>query len=151
MSEDRTPLDIVNVRNLLPKSTSSDVTFEIAREWFQQCLSSHTRCQSRVNNLHVRSQMPTRLLDLSDNKVILRERATVQHYACLSHCWGSGASILKTTLATKQGFQKQIPWDSLPTTFTDAIDVCRKLGLDYLWIDSLCIIQDCNEDVSSEI
>jgi len=30
----------------------------------------------------------------------------------------------------------------LPETFRDAVQVTRELGIRYLWIDSLCIIQD---------
>ncbi|CAG5174570.1 uncharacterized protein ALTATR162_LOCUS7815 [Alternaria atra] len=39
-----------------------------------------------------------------------------------------------------------IPWDELPKTFQEAILVTRELGLNYLWIDSLCIIQDSKAD-----
>lgn len=35
-----------------------------------------------------------------------------------------------------------IPWAALPTTYKDAIITTHKLGLQYIWIDSLCIIQD---------
>lgn len=35
-----------------------------------------------------------------------------------------------------------IPWFELPKTFQEAIALTRKLGVRYLWIDSLCIIQD---------
>jgi hypothetical protein len=43
-----------------------------------------------------------------------------------------------------------IPMYELPKTFTDAIDITRKLGLDYLWIDSICIIQGDNCDWEHE-
>lgn len=39
-----------------------------------------------------------------------------------------------------------IPWSGLPNVYQDAIRVCRRLRLEYLWIDSLCIIQDNKED-----
>jgi hypothetical protein len=62
-------------------------------------------------------------------------------YACLSHCWG-GLSMLRTTTATYKIYQNSIPWDSLSMTFKDVIHLTRRVGLQYLWIDSLCIIQD---------
>ncbi|KAK8053194.1 heterokaryon incompatibility protein-domain-containing protein [Apiospora saccharicola] len=43
-------------------------------------------------------------------------------------------------------FRQRIPWDSLPRTFRDAIRLAQYLGSDYLWIDSLCIIQDSLPD-----
>jgi hypothetical protein len=70
-------------------------------------------------------------------------------YACLSHCWGKAESI-KTTQATLPGYQQAIPWDQLPKVFRDAIEHCRLLGIEYIWIDSLCIIQDDREDWRQE-
>ncbi|CCF41923.1 heterokaryon incompatibility protein [Colletotrichum higginsianum] len=39
----------------------------------------------------------------------------------------------------------------LQQTVRDAIAVTRRLGFRYLWIDALCIIQDCNADKDREI
>jgi hypothetical protein len=44
-----------------------------------------------------------------------------------------------------------IPTDELMTLHRDAMIVCRKLGYRYLWIDSLCIIQDDCEDWRHEV
>ena len=70
-------------------------------------------------------------------------------YVALSHCWGeTNTAILKEdTLRTMTG---GIDWSQLPKTFQDAIYVTRRLGFRYLWIDSLCIIQDSTEDWSKE-
>lgn len=43
-----------------------------------------------------------------------------------------------------------IPWDSIPKTYQDAIKITRELGVDYIWIDSLCIVQDNLEDWKRE-
>jgi hypothetical protein len=67
----------------------------------------------------------------------------------LSHCWGS-SQPLKLTLSTIEQFQKHISLSTLPETFKDAVSVTRSLGLRYLWIDSLCIIQDSHSDWESE-
>ena len=69
----------------------------------------------------------------------------MDHYICLSHCWGA-FQPLKTTKETLPKFKDNIPWDELPKTFQDAVNVTRWLGLRYLWIDSLCIIQDDQND-----
>ena len=62
-------------------------------------------------------------------------------YVALSHCWGSGRQFM-TTKATLQQKMEGISFAELPKTFQDAIVVSRALRVQYLWIDSLCIIQD---------
>jgi len=61
-------------------------------------------------------------------------------YTCLSHCWGT-AQFIQTTVDTLAQFKDTIAWDDLPKTFQDAIDVTHQLGIKYIWIDSLCILQ----------
>ena len=59
---------------------------------------------------------------------------------CLSHCWGKSISLTTETTTLKEG--KGILWSELPGTFQDALTVTCRLGIQYLWIDSLCILQD---------
>lgn len=72
-----------------------------------------------------------------------------QHYVCLSHCWG-GSQPLRTLKSNLQLHKKSIPWSQIPRTFQDAITWTRMLGIKYIWIDSLCIIQDDNDDWEKE-
>lgn len=53
---------------------------------------------------------------------------------------------LKTTRDTLGMWKKSIPWSAIPKTFSDAIFITRRIGVRYLWIDSLCIIQDDERD-----
>jgi hypothetical protein len=55
-----------------------------------------------------------------------------------------------TTKANYEDNSKGIPWEGLPQTFQDAIVFARKLQIRYLWIDSLCIVQDDKLDWASE-
>lgn len=72
-------------------------------------------------------------------------------YVALSHCWGHPSrQPLITTTASLQERKRHIPLSAVPPTFLDAILLTRKLGIDYLWIDSLCIIQDDLEDWARE-
>lgn len=70
-------------------------------------------------------------------------------YIALSHCWGKKLFI-KTTISTLKNRKKQIHWRSLSKTFQDAVTITRRLGIEYLWIDSLCIIQDDKADWVTE-
>lgn len=106
-------------------------------------------CASKVGG-----RLPTRLLDIAprlDLSVILVETTesmslpTIPSYATLSHCWGV-KEFLKTLSTNILSFKQCIPFEDLPQTFKDAISVARQLGLRYIWIDSLCIIQDSQAD-----
>jgi hypothetical protein len=75
----------------------------------------------------------------------LNKRLTRGKYIALSHCWG-GKESLCTSGKTLSMHTRGIPFGSFPRTFQDAILICRGLGVNYLWIDSLCIIQDSEDD-----
>lgn len=66
------------------------------------------------------------------------------HWAALSYCWGKPQG-LKATIANLEDLQTTIPVEELPRTLRDATTVTRELGLRYLWIDRLCILQDSRE------
>ncbi|KAH6868752.1 heterokaryon incompatibility protein-domain-containing protein, partial [Alternaria rosae] len=70
-----------------------------------------------------------------------------ERYACLSHCWG-GQYPLRTTKKpdTLSDHLENIEEQDLPKTFRDAIKVIVELGIRFIWIDSLCIVQDDDKD-----
>lgn len=71
-------------------------------------------------------------------------------YAALSYCWGQD-QLMKTTSANKAEVEDGIPITSLPKTITDAIRITRELGVKLLWVDSLCLVQDEENDLAKEI
>lgn len=127
----------------LPGRTDSNKTFKTLKSWIAECSASHTACH---RDLSAAGQSPKRLLDLANGRVVLRENIATPRYACLSHCWGNPDHIIKTTSKTIDGFMSEVPWAWLTKTFQDAITVCRELDTQYIWIDSLCIIQDSSDD-----
>ena len=66
-------------------------------------------------------------------------------YLTLSHRWGL-QPIITTTTTNFQSRQEGIPMESLSKTFRDAVTITRKMGVRYLWIDTLCIIKDSASD-----
>jgi len=70
-------------------------------------------------------------------------------YRTLSHCWGGEVTPVLTTKSLEE-FQKEIRVADLPANFTDAMLIALRLGLNYIWIDSLCVLQDSREDWESE-
>jgi hypothetical protein len=96
--------------------------------------------------------LPKRVLDLGedcpvDSNLKLRETSTREYgrYVALSHCWQRDM-ILQTTEQTLARRKENIDFSGLSTTFQDAIVTCRLLGVRFLWIDSLCIIQNSKDD-----
>jgi len=65
-------------------------------------------------------------------------------------CWGSGKKPFCTTKANEASMRLGIPRKALPQSFQDAIEVARWLSVRYLWIDSVCILQDDEQDWEEE-
>jgi len=97
-------------------------------------------------------ELLTRLLQIDRQNCQLTHSANLPsniEYATLSHCWGSGENV-KLTKSNLHVFESTIPRDELCKTFQDAIFIVSMLDVKYLWIDSLCIIQDDEEDWRKE-
>ncbi|PQE21277.1 heterokaryon incompatibility protein [Rutstroemia sp. NJR-2017a WRK4] len=125
----------------------SEESYGIGREWIQNCIGTHTDCAPIEDKM-----LPTRLIDVGSEESdprLVQMGGLGGKYLALSHCWGGSISNC-LTLANIQAFQKKIPLSELPVNFRDAVLITRSLGFRYLWIDSLCIIQDSNFDWESE-
>ncbi|PVI00581.1 HET-domain-containing protein, partial [Periconia macrospinosa] len=126
---------------------ASEENFKRSREWIAECHNSHPAC--RGSN---RSMLPSRVLKISDegNSVRLID-AFDGKYAALSYCWGKEPQTIITTKRSLDQWKKDIPIQDLPQTIKDAIFTTYKLGILYLWVDSLCILQDSWDDQKMEI
>jgi hypothetical protein len=108
----------------------------------RNCKEKHMLC----TNAHS-PRLPKRILAIESttergiNVKLVESHKLYAPYAALSHCWGNEQTCI-TTLATLGKHKKGIPWGSIPKTFQDAIKFALKLDIKYLWVDSLCIIQD---------
>lgn len=94
--------------------------------------------------------LPRRVVDIGDEEDnsgirLFEANSSPGVYLALSHAWGNHLPI-KTTTDTIKRWKKNIPWNNLSKTFQDAVRTTRKLGARYLWIDTLCIIQDDKRD-----
>ncbi|KAI0129120.1 heterokaryon incompatibility protein-domain-containing protein [Xylariales sp. AK1849] len=121
-------------------------------EWVQERI----RTCEKLHNCWDRTVfgMPTRVLEIRDGRLWLRLNVQPQDYATLSHCWGS-ASFTTGNLKLMSGsitrfITTGIAFDELCATFRDAADFSHRLGINYIWIDSLCIIQDDPNDWERE-
>lgn len=136
-------------------STGSDATFELASFWLRRCLSEDEKCRQSSAATGT-PFVPTRLIDVSNDVVRLIESENDikgdnadRRYVALSHCWGL-IPIIRTLIANYKDHQRNIDPVRLSKTFRDAVHATRKLGFRYVWIDSLCIIQDSKSDWEAE-
>lgn len=97
--------------------------------------------------------LPTRVLDLHSHTIQLVESSAERkgRYIALSHCWGqANASRLILSSKTFAKLTMGIGVDELTPVFQNAVQLTRFLGIRYLWIDALCIIQDSEADWAAE-
>ena len=127
------------IRRPISLDPASNLCLQLAQQWIDTCKSTHMGCQQGYP-----PELPTRLIDVQSEKIVLTS-ARRGRYITLSHVWG-GAVSLRLTTDTVAKFSDSLPYEMLPRTFQDAFLVTKKLGIRFLWIDALCIIQDSKQD-----
>jgi hypothetical protein len=133
------------------ESPLCDQSISLVREWLDSCASTHEYCR----NSSEEPALPTRVLDVgttlnsTDLRLVL-SRGLQGRYSAASFCWG-GMPFPVTKTHNLSTMVDGIPLEQLPQTFMDHITITRQLGLRYIWIDALCIIQDSAEDKAREV
>jgi len=97
--------------------------------------------------------IPKRLISIQGSKAHLIDRqeclGSRPAYAALSYCWGK-REVSDLQLTTKIASLRQGRFSIDPQLLTpimrDAISMARTLNIPYLWLDSLCILQDNDSD-----
>ncbi|KAK4190891.1 heterokaryon incompatibility protein-domain-containing protein [Podospora australis] len=89
-----------------------------------------------------------KLLGNDDIKVVKFDAKSMAGlFVALSHCWGSKSELVRRppyrlTRSTKHHLRSDgVSAGKLPLTLQHAVMLCRLLGLEYIWTDSLCILQ----------
>jgi hypothetical protein len=129
--------------------SSSEACFKMAQYWLKTCLETHcSLCQVQGS-----LSLPTRVLDVGvlESPFVNLYISNGRHgqWLTLSHCWGK-TQPATTTKGNLNNHSTKIIISALPQTFRDAILITRKLGYQFLWIDSLCIVQDSLIDWQEE-
>lgn len=128
----------------VPLEPGTKDTFSLLQSSLQSCVQDHTTCAREQDPLF----HPTRLVHIDpkdpDGKT-LRLVDTSGHrpttrYICLSYCWGT-ESHLVTTQDNLKAHLECIPWSNLSRCHQDCMKVARELGIRYVWVDALCIVQ----------
>jgi len=121
---------------------TSDTSAQQRQWWFHTCQSVHQHPL-----LDQAALLPTRVIDV--DVALPRPKLQVQskpptiasNYAALSYCWGKTKAATTTVDNLNRHISRGFEFSSLPKTIQDAIIVTRELGIRYLWVDALCILQ----------
>jgi hypothetical protein len=125
-------------------------SYDTVKNWLHDCIDNHKDCK-----MPDRVDLPTRLVEVSSLGEpkwarLAHTGGLMGNYHALSYCWGKPQPFSTTSHNFKK-HMKDLPTDSLPETILDALEVTRELGNRYIWIDSLCIIQNDPADLATEL
>ena len=132
-----------------------DESFQFFQNQIEHCVQNHSDCVPNDQQ-----SLPKRLLDIGTSdrsRVKLVDSDDLdcgdRRYATVSHRWcEKDDPMLMTKEESKDDhYALGIPKQNMPEVLIDAMKVTRTLGLRYLWMDSLCMIQDNKEDMEEEL
>ncbi|KAF4630202.1 hypothetical protein G7Y89_g7936 [Cudoniella acicularis] len=141
-------VDQFTVQDSLAQRADPKWPLNIAKGWLTECIATHYKCSQNMSRW-----LPTRLLEIEKpyNRTVrlvhTKKDKIALHtpYCTLSHCWGT-LQFLRLTADNQAQLEAGIAVKILPQTFHDAIAMTNFLGLRYIWIDSLCILQNSVDD-----
>lgn len=152
---------LISAIGLGPETQDSDLDVLINERidpWIEDCLHQrgrHTNCKPVSIRGQENFHLPTRLIDvgnrnnqstqLIETKDLLLTKPKPE-YLALSYCWGQSNEPAKTTRANFQARKQRLEEQNFPKTIRDAIHLTRRMGIRYLWVDAICIIQPSNKD-----
>ncbi|KAF5680270.1 hypothetical protein FDENT_8473 [Fusarium denticulatum] len=132
-------------------TTGAEASFLWAREIVDKCEREHHNCRNHFIRSTSQRYFPKRLIDVQArgqgviqlvlSETLKSERAV--EYAAFSHCWGT--TVKSELRKENEETMKTIRIETLDPSFRDAVDITYRMGIKYLWIDSLCIMQRTEE------
>lgn len=151
----REDLPDVGTRLSVTENTFTAQCQKQIRWWLANCEASHPVCR---DNWQTRSDYPIRLLNVGrtgDISVRLESfdgNSPHPKYVTLSHCWDhdANANTFHLTKKNRNALEDFFSATLLPRKFRHAIDIARWMGVQYLWIDALCVLQDSKSDWLSQ-
>ncbi|KAI2622192.1 HET-domain-containing protein [Hypomontagnella submonticulosa] len=124
----------------------SEGSFDFLKSCLKNCIETHELCRQDL----LSAEFPRRLLRIgspNDGSISLYETPDGfrEPYIALSYCWGK-TEFLRTKTSNISSLMDGFNLEELPATMQDAVHITQRLGLRYIWIDALCIIQDSEKD-----
>lgn len=144
-----------------PEATSLSLQHVTAREYNKDGLDlSSENVSGSPEVFHSPGpEAPARLMEIGSGSEsgtvrLIENNEDALPYATLSYCWGklpsNGKCEWLTTTTNVNSRRRGMQRSDLPQTLQDSITISEKLGIQHLWIDALCIIQDSEDDWAVE-
>ncbi len=129
------------------RNPKDDACFGHIQNWLRKCVRHGCR---KVEG----RRLPTRLIEVPSNqsahpRLCHTDDKEIGQYLALSHCWGK-TCMTRLLSKNESKWGKCIDVSLLSKNFQDALEITRRLGFKYIWIDALCILQDSVEDWARE-
>ncbi|KAI1370867.1 heterokaryon incompatibility protein-domain-containing protein [Hypoxylon crocopeplum] len=151
--------------NYLPRlEVGSYINIPLLKNWLEEC-QNHEHSKKAIERGGTdlfQPQYPFRLIDVDEECLVRKESAVA--YVALSYVWGRIPTLLfpgdddqvvPILLTLKRNVEELSAPKSLsesrpasrtmgriPRTVRDAMEFTRQMGMKYLWVDTLCIVQD---------
>ncbi|ORY18230.1 heterokaryon incompatibility protein-domain-containing protein, partial [Clohesyomyces aquaticus] len=137
----------------LTTSRGSDENIGVIKSWLDDCQSNHAFCMQHANT---KADLPTRLVEIIDLDTarLVETAGQVGEYVALSYCWGPNPD--DNSMTTRSNLSERLQPHSLlrnelPGAIRDAIAIVERLGIRYIWIDAICMVQDDFNDKNFEL
>lgn len=138
--------------------TNTAASLELLRGWMETCVGKHTLASGKCrrpeisnSHAHAHSERNIRVIDVQNRAIIPRQPGEVE-YAALSYVWSQAHNEIASLddQDVSQGSSNILP-SKVPKVVEDAIFVCKKLNIPYLWVDRHCINQGDEKSKIQEI
>ena len=146
--------------------SEDDVLYANIKAWIDTGKTRHRMCRvglsgtiyGTVNEVKGNPGMPSHVVFVGtiegDTPYLMEAGANRAEHATLSYCWGTKPCTAGWPHVTSSSNLAQrlggAPLTYMPLTIQHAMLVCERLGLQYLWVDCLCIVQDDRLDWDRE-
>lgn len=124
----------------------------LIRDWMSYCCTHHQLCGGNTP-----LDMPTRVIDVGNHGApttpvcLVTTDGLRERYIALSYCWGPDTSgVLTLNASTHAALAQGVPETQLAKTHREIVSLARALGIRYVWVDALCIIQGDAKDWERE-
>ncbi|KAL6923019.1 hypothetical protein FSST1_000293 [Fusarium sambucinum] len=126
-----------------------DSYITLIRGFLERCTKSHRACRFKGTY-----EMPTRVIDVGSQvqrpRLVITSYSMKESYLALSYCWGPATDTFTLNRDTMDEMSKGVDESRLVAAHRDTIALSRQLGIQYIWIDALCIIQGDKDDWECE-